>query len=99
MKISDLTLPFLIILPGALILMLGVGCETNQEHIKTDLIPASSERKIIKKPEIQQTAPRPVPPDSLVTPDTVETHDRVQKKPEIRIYKRTLNFHKKPLIT
>jgi hypothetical protein len=98
MKISDLTLPFLIILPSAAIMILGSGCETNQ-HNKTDLIPASVEKNIIKKPEIQQTAPRPAPPDSLVTPDTVETHDRIQKKPEIRIYKRILNFHKKPLIT
>ncbi|HXA02877.1 MAG TPA: hypothetical protein VNW99_12860 [Cytophagaceae bacterium] len=99
MKISDLTLPFILILPCALIMTLGVGCETNQEHIKTDLIPASAERKTIKKPEPQQTAPQPVPPDSLVVPDTVESQDRIQKKPEIRIYKRILNFHKKALIT
>ena len=98
MKISDFTLSFYTILPAALI-MLGTGCEMNQEHIKKDLIPASSERKIIKKPVPQQIAPRPMPPDSLAAPDTVETHDRIQKKSEIRIYKRILNFHKKPLIT
>jgi hypothetical protein len=97
MKISDLTLPFIIILPGALI-MLGAGCETNQEH-KSNVIPASSERKIIKKSEPLQVAPQVVPPDSLVAPDTVESQDRVQKKPEIRTFKRILNFHRKPLIT
>jgi hypothetical protein len=92
-------LSFYTIIPAALIMMLGTGCEMNQEHIKKDLIPASSERKIIKKSVPQQAAPRPMPPDSLAAPDTIETHDRIQKKPEIRVYKRILNFNKKPLIT
>lgn len=99
MKISDLTLPFTVILPGALIIILGVGCEIKQEHKKTNFIPASAEKKINRKSVPQQTEPRPLPPDSLVIPDTVESQNGIQKKPEIRIYKRIINFHKRALIT
>jgi hypothetical protein len=95
MKISDLTLPFKPIPFSVLILFLSIGCESNREQIKTT-IPASVEQK---KPIPRPAVPNPVPPDSLIAPDTVESHDRVQKKSEIRVYKRVLNFHKKPLIT
>jgi hypothetical protein len=99
MKISDLILPFKIILCCTVVILTGAACGRNQEHIKTILIPASSERKINKRLVPQHTTPKPIPSDSLVVPDTVESHDRIQKKPEIRIYKRTINFHKTPLIT
>jgi hypothetical protein len=95
MKISDLILPFKVILLNILILLFAVGCESNQEQIKTRIPASVKHKKSIPPP----ATPKPAPPDSLIDPDTIESHERIHKKPEIRTYKRVINFHKKPLIT
>jgi hypothetical protein len=84
-----------------LILFVIIACETKQESIKTRSIKAAVPNKYIPKRELKKPVTIPVvKPDSTITPDTVETHDtRPQKKTEIKMFRRVLNFHKKPLIT
>jgi hypothetical protein len=93
--ISSLKLIYL-----GLILVFFSGCEANQESINTTSVKPHSINKTIKKQKSEKPVNIPViKPDSTQAPDTVETHDTQQKKPEIRMIRRVLNFHKKPLIT
>jgi hypothetical protein len=93
--ISSLNLIYL-----CFILVSFSGCETNQETIKTTSVKPQPINKI-QKQEVEKPVNIPViKQDSITAPDTVETHDRVlQKKSEIKVIRRVLNFHRKPLIT
>jgi hypothetical protein len=101
MKIPDLILPFKLALLQLLVVFFVVGCENNQEPVKTRMPASVEQKKNLPPPATPTPVPEPItaPPDSLISPDTVESHDRIQKKPEIRTIRRVLNFHKKPLIT
>ena len=83
------------------ILVSILGCETNEETIKTTSVKPHTSNKILKKQEMERPVNVPViKQDSTITPDTVETHDtQPQKKLEPKMIRRVLNFHKKPLIT
>jgi hypothetical protein len=86
-----------------LILLLLPACETNQESIKTTSVkPFNKPNRTPRIREQEKSVNIPVvkPDGAINKPDTVETHDRLpQKKSEIKMVRKVLNFHKKPLIT
>lgn len=76
------------------------SCDSGNDSVQIkSSLPVKTDKQNIKIPQAEPVQAAPVAPDSLAKPDTVESHEGIQRKPEYKIIRRVLNFHKKPLIT